>query len=255
MKKNNELPFGLTLELYNNLNRSIVLADIPEFYLSMLTLAEGENYSYEHKDYYSLYFPISKNIGGTISINGYQINPGESLNIQNAPLDIKAISGVCHLIVSGFNGKLYKSKETANPIHLKQNEIYRVNKPWGHELWLNNNFGSEYFSLKEVFIKQGFQTSLQYHEKKMECALLYEGTCEVFFTSLLNEAGGIEKNNLASRILNPLSKIFVKPNTIHRMKAMSDMYHYEISTPELDDVIRLIDDSNRGHGRIHNEHK
>jgi mannose-6-phosphate isomerase len=246
---------GLTLEAYVKSHNPITLANIPEFFLSFLTLEEGESYSYDHKDFYSIYFPLSNNIGNIVSINQSYIKPGDSLNLVCTTLDIKASKKKCTLIISGFNKKTLERNETYSLTLLEHKNIYRVNKPWGHELWLNNNCGSEYFSFKEVYIKQGFQTSLQYHEKKMECALLYEGTCEVFFASFPNKKKEITNDGLTSKILNSYSKIFIKPNTIHRMKALSDIYHYEISTPELNDVIRLSDDSNRGNGRINSEHK
>ena len=246
---------GLTLEACNTNENPITLADIPEFFLSLLTLNNGDTYLYDKKKFFSIYFPFSNNIGSVITVNQYEIKPGDSLNLANFPLVIKAITGKCHLIVSGFNKLLIKNNEATSISLLKQSEIYKVSKPWGHELWLNNNFGSDYYSFKEVFIKQGFQTSLQYHEKKIECALLYEGRCKVFFGSLIEEDRQIAKDSLSFKILNPYSKIFIQPLTTHRMNALSDMYHYEISTPELDDVIRLSDDTNRGHGRIHDEHK
>jgi mannose-6-phosphate isomerase len=248
-------PPGLTLQTYNTTKNPIVLADIPQFFLSLLTLEEGESFSYTLKEFYSLYLPFSNNIDILIIANQYQMTPGISLNLANASLTIKAVHGKCHLIVAGFGNEFLRDKKLYAPILLQQNEIYKVSKPWGHELWLNNDFGSDLFSFKEVYIKQGFQTSLQYHQRKMECALLYEGTCEVFFGPLLNETTQLAPDSYASKIVNPYSKIFIQPNTIHRMKALSNMYHYEISTPELDDVIRLSDDTNRGHGRICSEHK
>ncbi len=49
--------------------------------------------------------------------------------------------------------------------------------------------------------------------------------------------------------------INVTPNIVHRIKALSDIKLFETSTPELDDVVRIMDDSNRKDGKILSEHK
>ena len=49
--------------------------------------------------------------------------------------------------------------------------------------------------------------------------------------------------------------INISPYVIHRLEAKSDLLLYEVSTPHLNDVIRLQDDSNRKDGRIDEEHK
>jgi hypothetical protein len=54
--------------------------------------------------------------------------------------------------------------------------------------------------------------------------------------------------------LGVMGKICVEPKTLHRLRATTDIYHYEVSTPHLDDVVRVQDDINRGHGRIKEEH-
>ena len=65
----------------------------------------------------------------------------------------------------------------------------------------------------------------------------------------------VTKKDISFKKLPSISKIFVKPNTIHRIKALTNLILYEASTPELDDVIRISDDSDRKHGLIKKEHK
>ena len=66
---------------------------------------------------------------------------------------------------------------------------------------------------------------------------------------------GKNKNNLNHKIFKLHETITIKPNTIHRIKALTNLILYEASTPELDDVIRISDDSDRKHGLIKKEHK
>ena len=47
----------------------------------------------------------------------------------------------------------------------------------------------------------------------------------------------------------------IKPGYIHRVIALTDLLMIEASTLELDDVFRIQDDSNRGHGKIDSEHR
>jgi len=55
--------------------------------------------------------------------------------------------------------------------------------------------------------------------------------------------------------INPISSVDVVPNVIHRVESISDILLYETSTPHLNDVIRIADDSKRASGRIETEHQ
>ena len=55
--------------------------------------------------------------------------------------------------------------------------------------------------------------------------------------------------------IKPGDIIDVKPGQIHRVIALTDLIFIEASSIELDDVIRLNDDTNRGHGKINSEHE
>ena len=59
----------------------------------------------------------------------------------------------------------YKDKIDENKSHRLDISSYRVEKPWGHELWLELN---EHYAYKLIHIKAGNQSSLQWHEKKVE---------------------------------------------------------------------------------------
>ncbi len=109
----------------------------------------------------------------------------------------------------------------------------RVEKPWGHELiWAH----TERYVAKVLFIKQGHQLSRQYHRVKDETLFIETGEMEL-------ELG--EPPNVELRIMKPGDVFHVVPGTIHRMRAREDVRVFEVSTPELDDVVRLEDSYGR----------
>lgn len=63
---------------------------------------------------------------------------------------------------------------------------------------------------------------------------------------------GTDANNLQVKILNAGDKIDVHPYTIHRLEALEDSEVFEVSTPELDDVVKIDDDYGRS-GKGNNE--
>ena len=118
-----------------------------------------------------------------------------------------------------------------------------VYKPWGREEWLELN---DKYCYKRLYINAGTKTSYQYHEKKLETNYLIEGTAEVW---LENDEGVVEK-----KIVEPGYFFTVKPPRKHRVIAITDIVLQECSTPEVDDVIRISDDSGRTSGKIEHEH-
>ena len=145
-----------------------------------------------------------------------------------------------------------KSNSKSSSIILKKrNSIYKVIKPWGYELWINK--GSKKYCFKEIFIKKGFKTSLQFHKYKTETNFIFSGKCKLYYS--LRSPKKYNPKLIKSKKLNKFNSIFVKPNTIHRIEALTNIKLFEVSTPNLSDVIRLKDDSNRPSGKINSEHK
>lgn len=119
-----------------------------------------------------------------------------------------------------------------------------VDKPWGKEVWLELN---DRYCYKRIYINAGHRTSFQYHEKKHETNYIISGEAEVW---LENDNGEIEKKKMkADDFFN------VIPPKKHRVIALTDLVLQEVSTPEVDDVIRIEDDAARGNGRIASEHQ
>ena len=119
-----------------------------------------------------------------------------------------------------------------------------VNKPWGKEIWLELN---DHYCYKRIYINKGYKTSYQYHEEKIETNYIIDGKAEVW---LENDEGVVEK-----KIMGPGDFFNVKPPKKHRVIALTDIILQEVSTPQVDDVIRLEDDTMRADGKIEGEHK
>ena len=138
----------------------------------------------------------------------------------------------------------YKDKIDEKKSHRLDISSYRVEKPWGYELWLELN---EYYAYKLIHMKKGFQSSLQWHEKKVETNYVIEGEAEVL---LQDENGKME-----SRVYKVGEGWCVPLKTKHRVIAKSDYTALECSTAHLNDCIRFEDDSGRSGGKIESEHK
>jgi quercetin dioxygenase-like cupin family protein len=107
--------------------------------------------------------------------------------------------------------------------------VFRVDKPWGYELlWAK----TDRYAGKIIHVNAGHALSLQYHNQKTETVYLASGR-------LLYELQ--EGERLVGRELSPGDRIHVPAGTVHRMTALEDADIFEVSTPELDDVVRLED--------------
>ena len=107
--------------------------------------------------------------------------------------------------------------------------VTRVEKPWGYELhWAK----TDRYVGKVIHVNKGHALSLQYHNKKDETIMLWSG--KILFE--------IEENGqLVQHEMKPGDSFHVTPPTVHRMTAIEDSDIMEVSTPELDDVVRLKD--------------
>lgn len=109
----------------------------------------------------------------------------------------------------------------------------RVEKPWGHELWWAL---TEKYVGKLLHVKAGHKLSLQYHQVKDETIHLQSGEL-----LLVIEVDGA----LVEQRLAPGESRHIRPGTKHRMVAVTDCDILEVSTPEVDDVVRLEDSYGR----------
>ena len=110
-------------------------------------------------------------------------------------------------------------------------EPRRVDKPWGHELiWAL----TEDYCGKLLFVRAGESLSLQFHREKDESWYVQSGRAEV-------QIGAVGEAMLTREVLSAGAALRFRPGTVHRIKALEDTTILEVSTPQLDDVVRLED--------------
>lgn len=114
-------------------------------------------------------------------------------------------------------------------------EVRRVDKPWGYELIFAE---TDRYVGKILHVDAGHALSLQYHRVKDETLFVREGSFELVVE---------EDGTLVTRTMRAGDSYHMPPGTTHRMIAGPDGCDIlEVSTPELDDVVRLEDRYGRG---------
>ena len=114
-------------------------------------------------------------------------------------------------------------------------EPTRVEKPWGYELhWAK----TDRYVGKLIHVNAGHALSLQYHNQKDETIFLWSG--QMLF-EIAEGHEGTAGGPLTTREMTPGESVHVVPKTVHRMTAITDCDIFEVSTPELQDVVRLED--------------
>jgi mannose-6-phosphate isomerase len=109
-------------------------------------------------------------------------------------------------------------------------DVKRVEKPWGYELVYA---ATDHYCGKVIFIRAGEQLSLQFHREKDETIYVHSGRVEF-------EIGDPGKPT-DTEVIAPGRAFHLGPGTVHRLRALEDTVLLEVSTPELDDVVRLED--------------
>ena len=107
----------------------------------------------------------------------------------------------------------------------------KVEKPWGQELiWAE----AEQYVGKVLFVKAGESLSLQFHRVKDESWLVQDGRAKL-------ELGSAGDAMLKEEVVAAGACFRFHPGTVHRVTALEDTTIVEVSTPHLDDVVRLED--------------
>lgn len=110
-------------------------------------------------------------------------------------------------------------------------DVRKVEKPWGHELiWAVTGL----YVGKVLFVKAGHALSLQFHREKEESWLVQSGRAKL-------ELGEVGQTLLNEEIITAGAAFHYVPGTVHRVTAIEDTTILEVSTPHLDDVVRLED--------------
>jgi mannose-6-phosphate isomerase-like protein (cupin superfamily) len=110
-------------------------------------------------------------------------------------------------------------------------DVTRVEKPWGYELiWARTDI----YVGKVLFIRAGHSLSLQFHREKDEAWYVQAGRAKL-------ELGDVGDPVLKDEVVGAGAAFHYIPGTVHRVTALEDTTILEVSTPQLDDVVRLED--------------
>lgn len=104
-----------------------------------------------------------------------------------------------------------------------------VDKPWGMEEILTTQ---ERYVVKRIHMNKGHRCSLQYHEYKIETIYILSGVLLLYLKDMVTT-------------MNPGDFCTIFPGDLHRMEGKEDAIYLEVSTHELDDIIRVEDDYGR----------
>jgi len=210
-----------------------------------------DSYAINLKSFTIFVIKKSKKSKINISYDNHFRNIRKVCQVENYKAKLNVDGGEAEILIAGTKVSKIKKKEIK---FLSLNDLYNVIKPWGGETWINGRHPN--YAFKIIKLNSGFKTSLQYHKKKLETNFLYKGIARLHFSAPnINKKNNFKNADIFEYIVQPLSTIFVKKNSIHRVEAKTNLILYEISTPHLDDVIRIQDDTNRKDGLIKKEHK
>jgi mannose-6-phosphate isomerase-like protein (cupin superfamily) len=110
-------------------------------------------------------------------------------------------------------------------------DVRKVEKPWGYELiWAHTDI----YVGKVLFVRAGHSLSLQFHRQKDESWLVQSGRAKL-------ELGDAGETVLQEEVIGAGAAFHYKPGTVHRVTAIEDTTILEVSTPHLEDVVRLED--------------
>ena len=122
------------------------------------------------------------------------------------------------------------SREVEYDPGVPDREPQRVEKPWGHEIWWAE---TDDYAGKLLHVEAGQALSLQLHREKDETSYLLSGRLRLIRGSTADELEGQE--------IGPGHTWRIEPGVVHSIEAIEDSVVLEVSTPQLDDVVRLRD--------------
>ncbi|MCI5866830.1 MAG: sugar phosphate nucleotidyltransferase [Methanosphaera sp.] len=124
------------------------------------------------------------------------------------------------------NELFWMAVDTSKELQQVQNEYKnREDKPWGYEKVL---ISTEKYLTKELFLKEGYQTSFHYHPNKDETMYIVSGRGYIEFED--------KKEYFSTK-----DTVRVEPQTAHTIVALENTVLHEVSTPDLDDTVRIKD--------------
>lgn len=123
--------------------------------------------------------------------------------------------------------------------------MIKISKPWGEERIIAH---TDHYVVKEIRVRKGCRLSLQYHREKTETLVLVSGDGYIERNYIEGSIDHFYSNNISVERYQPvyMEPVHVPPGMIHRIGCYNtDAVFIEISSTELDDVVRLEDDYGR----------
>ena len=134
-------------------------------------------------------------------------------------------------MTSSRRGDADATRRTSSSLDRWAFDVRRVEKPWGYELiWAL----TDVYCGKVLFVKAGQSLSLQYHRRRTS-----RGSSSRAARSSSSARRG--ESVLEEEVVGRGRRVPLPPGTVHRMTAIEDTTILEVSTPHLDDVVRLED--------------
>lgn len=242
---------NLTGELGNFSDGRFDLVSRAPYEYFMLKISEGSDYTVVGLGSYTV-FVLNKTPQAKIKISNLSegVDEGGAVQCEGVTATLSVCGGTATILVAGT---VQKTSSDSKLTHTSRNHIYKVIKPWGHELWINGQHPT--YAIKQIFIKDKTKTSLQFHNFKQETNVLFAGNARLHFNTAQDKRNiDVDEADIGSVFLSAVSSIDVKPEILHRLEAVGDIMLYEVSTAHLDDVIRIMDDTQRPDGRLEKEH-
>ena len=242
---------GNQLRHFNLTEPKNIFADEQYVYYS-LAATSGELLTIGHLTSFTLFlFRVSDHAEVRLLPDGKKLAVGSVVQVEGQSCRFQVEGGEAFFLIAGVRDS--SSDLEPGVTVTEYANVKKVAKPWGHELWLNGEHPD--YAFKEIALNEGFKTSLQYHNFKRETNMLFHGEAQLHFKKNSEvENDCVTQEDLEQVSFRPVSAVDVTPRVLHRIEAMTDILLYEVSTPHLDDVIRVTDDMNRLNGRIAAEH-
>jgi mannose-6-phosphate isomerase len=200
-------------------------------------------------------YVLDKPSQAVVTVEGieHSLDQGDVVQAEDCVISLDTKGGAVKLLVAGTL-QPHPNPDIKGLFYTRFADIYKVAKPWGHELWINGQHPC--YALKQVYVLAGTKTSLQYHNLKQETNVLFQGKAKLHYKqdpTIANDL--VAPDDISTAQIEPVSSVDIMPLTLHRLEAITDITLYETSTPHLDDVVRVSDDNKRPDGRIEKEHE
>lgn len=188
--------------------------------------------------------------------NGWHSSAGSCYQFKNSSDTVAIVLEAGSINGKDIEGVCLKDFEYDIDSFCKELSYYSVDKPWGGEIWYTENLLDPPYALKRISMNGGNRSSLQSHNEKLETNYVIAGEAELLYGMIAPDdmSAEIDISKLKRKKYGPHTGFSSTRREIHRVIAEVDYVAIEVSTPELDDVIRWQDDSNRSHGRVDTEH-